>query len=338
MTLDNPEYIWLLLILPCFVCCALVSYRTVARWLFRFAGKKKSSFAFAAALVLLSIGLMALILSLAEPKLNYLKTVFNRGGIDLALGIDVSKSMLAEDEMIPHEGKKLFPIANRLNRARYCALNILSALRGERVGVFMFASKGVEVIPPTSDYGYCQYLLKHLNDATITIPGSDLSEAIMTGAVLLADASVKRVKALILISDGEDISIDPAAMDEAARRAAAQGIKIYTIGIGMGRGVLIPIRDTEGTAIIDYYMDEDGFYLKTRLEQDTLKMIAAATGGSYFHASEEHCEDRVVEAIVKHARTVEYTKVTEPAWFYLSPVLLGIGLLTFCSGIIASRW
>ena len=338
MALDNPEYIWLLLILPLFVCCALISYRTASQWLVRFAGKKKSIASFAAATLFLSISLMALILCLAEPKVQYLRTVFNRGGIDIALGIDVSKSMLAEDEMIPPEGQKLFPVRNRLNRARYCALNILSALRGERVGVFMFASRGVEVIPSTTDYGYCQYLLKHLNDTTITIPGSDLGQAIMTGTALLADASVKRARALILISDGEDISDDPSALVEAARRAAAQGIIIYTIGTGMGQGVLIPIRDAEGTSIVDYYTDEEGTYLKTRLEQDTLKEIAAATGGSYFRVSEERCEDRVVEAIVKHARTVEYTKATEPAWFYLSPVLLGIGLLSFCSGIIASRW
>ena len=338
MAFDNPGYIWLLLILPCFVCCAVISQVFASQWLIRFAGTKKSPLVFAAATALVSISLAALILCLAEPKMHYLKTVFNRGGIDLALGIDVSKSMLAEDEMIPPDGKKMFPLPNRLNRARYCALNIISALRGERVGVFMFASKGVEVIPSTTDYGYCQYLLKHLNDATITIPGSDLGQAIMTGAALLGDASVKRARTLILISDGEDISDDPAALDEAVRRAAAQGIRIYTIGIGMGRGALIPVRNAEGTSIVDYYRDEDGTYLKTRLEQDTLQTVAAATGGSYFRASEERCEDQVVEAIVKHARTVEYTKATEPAWFYLSPILLAVGLLSFGGGIIASRW
>jgi Ca-activated chloride channel homolog len=337
MALDNPEYIWLLLILPVFIWCALISYRTASHWLVSFAGNKKSIACFAAATLLLCSALTALILSLAEPKVQYLRTVFNRGGIDIALGIDVSKSMLAEDEMIPPEGQKLFPLRNRLNRARYCALNIISALRGERVGVFMFASRGVEVIPSTTDYGYCQYLLKHLNDTAITIPGSDLSQAIMTGIGLLADASVKRARALILISDGEDISDDPPALLEAARQAAARGITIYTIGTGMGQGVLIPIRDTEGTSIVDYYTDEDGTYLKTRLEQDTLKEIAAASGGRYFRVSEEQCEDRVVEAIVKHARTVEYTKTREPAWFYLSPVLLVFGLLSFCSGVIAAR-
>jgi Ca-activated chloride channel family protein len=338
MALDNPEYIWLLLVVPLFAGCALISHLTASQWLVRFAGKKKSRPAFAAATLFLSISLVALILCLAEPKLQYLRTVFNRGGIDLALGIDVSKSMLAEDEMIPPEGQKLFPVRNRLNRARYCALNILSALRGERVGVFMFASRGVEVIPSTTDYGYCQYLLKHLNDTTITIPGSDLGQAIKTGIELLSAASVKRARALILISDGEDISDDTSAIDEAVRRAAELGISIYTIGTGMGQGVLIPIRNAESTSIADYYTDEDGAYLKTRLEQGTLKMIAATTGGSYFRVSEEHCEDRVVEAIVQHARAVEYTKTREPAWFYLSPFLLGIGLLSFCSGIIASRW
>jgi Ca-activated chloride channel family protein len=338
MAFDNPDYLWLLSAVLLFAGCALMSHLTASQWLVRFARKKKSRVSFAAATLFLSISLTALILCLAEPKVQYLRTVFNRGGIDLALGIDVSKSMLAEDEMIPPEGQKLFPVRNRLNRARYSALNILSALRGERVGVFMFASQGVEVIPSTTDYGYCQYLLKHLNDATITIPGSDLGQAIMTGIELLSASSVKRARALILISDGEDISDDTSAIDEAVRRAAEQGISIYTIGTGMGQGVLIPIRNAGGTAIDDYYTDEDGTYLKTRLEQNTLKMIAATTGGSYFPVSEEHCEDRVVEAIVKHARTVEYTKATEPAWFYLSPVLLGIGLLTFCSGIIASCW
>ncbi len=77
-----------------------------------------------------------------------------------------------------------------------------------------------------------------------------------------------------------------------------------------------------GLPLWDYYQDDDGSYLKTRMEQDTLKGIATITGGNYFRARDEHSEDRIVDAIVKRARAIEYTKVTEPAWFYLSPVLL----------------
>jgi Ca-activated chloride channel family protein len=304
--------------------------------LFRFAHIKKRPIPYVVSTFFLTLALGAVIFSLAEPKVQYTKVVFNRSGIDVAIGVDVSKSMLAEDEAIPEEGRRLFAIPNRLNRARYCALNIISALRGERAGVFMFASKGVPIVPLTTDYGYCQYILKHVNDATITIPGSDLNQAIATGVSLFEGSSRKTVKAIILISDGEDISDDKSPIYEAAQRAAAQGIAIYTVGIGMGQAVLIPIRDSGG-AIVGYYQDEDGSYLKTRLEQDTLKSISDTTGGRYFRARDEHSEDGLVDAILKRARTIEYTRATEPAWFSLSPLLLCAAFLFFIIGIIAGR-
>jgi len=336
MTLEHSDYLWLLLIIPCFLGYSFVSYREANNWLFRFAHTKKQFVPYAVSTLFMSLALGAVIFSLAEPKVSYTNVVFNRTGIDVVIGIDVSKSMLAEDEALSEEGKKLFTIPNRLNRARFCALNIMNALRGERAGVFVFASKGVPIVPLTNDYGYCQYILKHVNDATITIPGSDLGQAIATGVSLFEDSPRKTAKIIILISDGEDISDDKSAMHEAAQRAASRGIAIYTVGVGMGQGVLIPIRDSEAN-IVDYYRDEDGSYLKTRLDQDTLKAIAAITGGRYFQARDERSEDGVVDAILKRARTIEYTKSTEPAWFYLSPVLLCAALLFLMTGIIVGR-
>ena len=337
MNLENSGYLWLLLGIPCFLYYSHISYKEASNWLYCFAYKKKQPVPYFASALLFSVALGAVIFSLTEPKVQYNKIVFNRGGIDVAIGIDVSKSMLAEDEMVPEEGKKLFVIPNRLNRARYYALNIISALRGERAGVFMFASKGVSIIPLTTDYGYCQYILKHINDATIAIPGSDLNQAIATGVSLFEDSLRKTFKTIILISDGEDINDDKSLLYEAAQRAATQGITIYTVGIGMGRGVLIPIRDAAGTTIVDYYQDDDGAYLKTRLEQDTLKGIATITGGRYFKARDERSDVSIVDAIVKRARTIEYTRVTEPAWFYLSPVLLCAAFMFFILGIIVGR-
>jgi Ca-activated chloride channel family protein len=336
MNLEHSGYLWLLPVIPFFLFFSLRSYRTASDWLYRFAQIKKRPIPYFVSTLFLSLALAAVIFSLAEPKVQYHKTVFNRSGIDVAIGIDVSKSMLAEDEMLPEEGKKLFAIPNRLNRARYSALSIISALRGERVGVFMFARKGVAIIPLTTDYGYCQYLLKHFNDATIAIPGSDLNQAIVTGVSLFEGSARKAVKTIILISDGEDISADKSLINEAAQRAAVQGIAIYTVGTGMGRGALIPIRDS-GANIEGYYQSEDGDYLKTRLEQDTLQRIAATSGGRYVRARDERSEESVIDAIVTRARTIEYTRVTELAWFYLSPLMLGAALVFFCIGIIARR-
>lgn len=336
MNLENSGYLWLLLVIPGFLFYSLISYKEASNWLYRFAHVKKRPIPYVVSTLFFTLALGTVIFSLTKPKVQYTKVVFNRSGIDVAIGIDVSKSMLAEDETVPEEGKKLFAIPNRLNRARYSALNIISALRGERAAVFMFASKGISIVPLTTDYGYCQYILKHVNDATITIPGSDLNQAITTGVSLFEGSSRKTVKAIILISDGEDISDDKSPIYEAAERAAAQGIAIYTVGIGMGQGVLIPIRDSGGN-IEGYYKDEDGSYLKTRLEQDTLKSISTITGGRYFRAHDERSEDGIVDAILKRARTIEYTRATEPAWFSLSPLLLCAAFLFFIIGLIAGR-
>jgi len=336
MILEHSGYLWLLPVIPFFLYFSLRSYRAASDWLYRFARIKKRPIPYLVSTLCMSLALAAVISALAEPKVQYHKTVFNRSGIDVAIGIDVSKSMLAEDEMLPEEGKKLFAIPNRLNRARYSALSIITALKGERVGVFMFARKGVAIIPLTTDYGYCQYILKHFNDATIAIPGSDLNQAIATGVSLFEDSPRKTVKTMILITDGEDISVDNSLLFETAQRAAARGIAIYTVGTGMGRSVLIPIRNS-GANIEGYYQNEEGDYLKTRLEQNTLQRIADTTGGRYVRARDERSEESIIDAIVARARTIEYSKATELAWFYLSPLLLGAALVFFCIGIVARR-
>ncbi|UFS70952.1 VWA domain-containing protein [Geomonas sp. RF6] len=337
MTVEQPHYLWLLLGIPIFAIASYFSYQNASAWLYRFAHIRKRPLPYLLTTVFLSLALCAVILALAEPKVQYTKTVFNRSGIDVAIGIDVSKSMLAEDEALPEEDRKLFAVPNRLNRARCCALNIISALRGERAAVFMFASKGVSIVPLTNDYGYCDYILKHFNDATITIPGSDLGQAITTGLSLLEGSPRKTVKSMVLISDGEDITGDSSAMYQAAQRAAGEGVAVYTVGTGMGQGVLIPIRSGAGTGIEGYYQDEDGSVLKTRMEPETLKGVATATGGGFFRAGETRIEERIVDAILKRARTMEYTKATEPAWYPLAPALLGAALLFFMLSLITGR-
>ena len=337
MALEHGEYLWLLLTIPCFAVWSWLSHRASRDLLFRFARVKKKPLPHALTTLFLCLALGALILSLAEPKRQYTKTVFNRSGIDVVIGIDVSKSMLAEDEALPEDGKKLFAIPNRLNRARYCALNIISALKGERTGIFMFASKGVTVVPLTNDYGYCQYIIKHVNDATITIPGSDLGQAVDTGVSYFEGEPRKTVRTIILISDGEDISDDKAAALEAARRAAMQGVNVYTIAIGGSRQVLIPVRNADATAIEDYYRDEEGGYLRTAMSTEPLKSIATATGGSFFRGHDERSAEGIVEAMLKRARTVEYTRATEPAWYPLSPILLCAAFFSLAVALLIRR-
>ena len=109
MNLENSGYLWLLLIIPCLLFYSFISYREVSNWLYRFAHLNKRPIPYVVSTLFLSFALGAVIFSLTEPKVQYTKVVFNRSGIDVAIGIDVSKSMLAEDESVPEEGKSSLP-------------------------------------------------------------------------------------------------------------------------------------------------------------------------------------------------------------------------------------
>ena len=64
----------------------------------------------------------------------------------------------------------------------------------------------------------------------------------------------------------------------AARKAAEQGVVIYTVGIGSLEGTPIPVRDEQGRRE-SFKKDPQGNVVMTRLDQGTLQEIARETGG-----------------------------------------------------------
>ena len=337
MALDAPGSLWLLLIVPAFLLASLVSIRRVEAWHRTFGGRQKRRSRYYVGTCLLCLVLFAVSMATARPKVQYERTVFNRSGIDLLIGIDVSKSMLAEDTPLPAEARGLFRTANRLNRARQFALEILSRLQGERVGVFLFASRGVEVVPFTRDYGFCRYILTYINDGEITVPGSDLGQAIRKAVSLFEEESGEAARILVLISDGEDTRPDPSFSSESALFAAGKGIRIFTVGIGTGRSVPIPVRSGDGSRVVSYYLDEEGNPLKTRLEPGPLKAVAGTAGGRYFSVAESAVAGELLKAVLQEAGKMEYTRTTEKTWMRLSPFLLLAGLLLFVCGVCVER-
>lgn len=329
MIIEQPPFLWCLAAVPLFLGMSIRSYRQSRRWLYRFAGRQKKFGPYLQNILLLSLTVIALTLALAKPKIAYEKVYFNRAGIAIALGIDISKSMLTEDVALPVGERHLFRIANRLNHARWFAMRFLAELHGESVGAFIFADEGIEIVPLTTDYAFSRYILKHINDADITVPGSDLANAIATGVDMLESTSKASAQFIVLISDGEDIGDNVTRLHAAAQKAAMQGIKIFTVGIGSDRGSLIPIRDRDGTAILNYYTDADGNFLKTRSVHYTLEKIASITAGQYFHLPDGHIPRSISGAILTDAEFIEETKGVELAWFQLSPVLLIVGLVLF---------
>src|SRR5262249_20998477 len=86
------------------------------------------------------------------------------------------------------------------------------------------------------------------------------------------EARQGKFEAIILITDGEDHEGD---VKDMTQRAADLGVKIFTVGIGTAEGDLLPLEKG------GFVKDRSGQVVKSRLNEDTLKDIALATGGAY---------------------------------------------------------
>ena len=287
-------------------------------------------------LLLLFFAGVFLLVALAEPVVYRLRTVFKRSGVDIAIGVDISKSMLAEDTAFPVSSKDFSPLVNRLNRARMVVLELLDNLQGERVGVFVFADQSYELVPLTSDYGYCRYLVENLDDLAISSPGSDLVAGLECGLEMLDRNPDAAAGIVLFISDGEDLDNDINAFKKIAQKARRDGRKIYTLGVGRRAACLIPIRTPDGKQVVDYYKDEVGDFLTTSMEPEKLQIMAAVSNGEFRPLGRDKPARKLVEKMVVDLNNSGLSTVNKNLPYALSPWLLAVAFTVFLIGKFTS--
>lgn len=203
----------------------------------------------------------ALFLGLAVlgPVLGWTEREVVRRGLDIVVCIDTSRSMLATD---------LRP--TRLDRARREVLGLLDALEGDRVALVAFAGDARDVAPLTADRATLAGLVGFISPDENRLGGTDLGAA-LEHSLAMFDGRTGASEAIVLLTDGEDLS--GRGLDLASE-AGARGIHVYVVGIGTADGAKIPagrgfLRGPEGEEVV------------TRLDGQTLRAIAEATGGDY---------------------------------------------------------
>lgn len=218
-----------------------------------------------AALLVIAVALM--LVALAGPRWGFHWEEVHREGVDIVVALDTSRSMLTEDVK-----------PNRLERSKLAVEDLLKQLHGDRIGLIAFAGSAFVQCPLTLDYEAFAESLHAVNVGIIPKGGTALAEAISTGMEAFEGHQGKH-EALILITDGED---HEGKIDDAAKQAADQGVKIYTVGIGTPDGELIPLTvDGQQTFLKDRHRQ----VVKSRLDEETLQKVATATGGAYVHAA-----------------------------------------------------
>jgi Ca-activated chloride channel family protein len=214
--------------------------------------------------VLLVAGTGLLFVALARPHLYDDWIEQKRGGLDVLLAVDCSRSMLTED---------VHP--NRLERAKLAICDFADQVPGDRLGLIAFAGDGFLECPLTLDHEAFTDAVRDLDTNTIPRPGTDIAAA-LDEAVDALKSQPDNLKFLVLVTDGEDLEGRALA---AARKAAQAGVRVFTVGVGTAAGDRIPDRDETGA--VTYHRDDSGQDVISHLDEGMLRQIADITGGAY---------------------------------------------------------
>ncbi len=277
MNFARPQYLNFLWALPLMVAFLLWSLRRRRRRLEAFVSPALASrlafdFSRAKAIwrsVLLTGFFGFSILALARPQWGMRLETVQRQGVDLIVALDTSYSMNAED-VAP----------NRLAKAKSEIRDLIDRLKGDRVGLLVFAGSAVVECPLTLDYGAAELFLDVADTGIVPDPGTSLAAAIQTATSAFI-AREKKYKVLVIFTDGEDLEGQVKAACDQAREA---GVVIYTVGIGTPEGKPIPVRNEKGD-VVEYRKDQEGQIVVSRLDERALAQIAVETGGRYFRAT-----------------------------------------------------
>ncbi len=224
-------------------------------------------------------------LALAQPQCGSHSELLKRRGIDVVVALDASKSMLARDVQ-----------PSRIDRARLELGTLLDELKGDRVGIVVFAGDAFIQCPLTSDYEAAKMFLRAVDPEHMPQGGTNIGAALLLARQVFdnADRGAKE-KVVVLVSDGEDLVGEVREGIDALKEI---GARVLAVGIGSEQGEPIPLINKRGE-VVGYKKDSAGNTVLTRLDRAGLTAIAEATGGELFYEARGVAMGKVVEIIDK---------------------------------------
>ena len=250
--------------------------------------------------------------ALAGPRWGEGTTVVRQRGLDVAIAMDASLSMVAEDER-----------PNRLQRMRQEVRRYRAASPGDRNALIAFAGRSYILTPLTTDDGAIELYLDNFDPNVVGLAGTALAPTITQGVELLRAATGSASRVLVILSDGEAFDDHDAAI-AAAREAKKAGISIVTVGFGTEEGTTIPVR--EGNEMVPK-RDQDGEIVITRYDPKLLSDVAEASGGEFIAATDGDRGGRITQTLGRldaEQRDVEegLSRPLRVEWFLLPAFLL----------------
>ena len=315
-----PTFLWLLALLPLIAILrgrrgevAAVKYssadiaRQVARETRSRAGRWQ--------LPLTLLALALLIVGLARPQFGRSTTTVQASGVDMILAMDCSGSMEALDFKIDGQ-----PIS-RLDIVKSVVSKFIDARPNDRIGLIGFAGAPYLVSPLTLDHDWLQQNLERVKIGSVE-DGTAIGSALATSVNRLRDQPSKS-KIVVLLTDGQN-NAGKIIPETAAQAAKAMDVKVYTIAAGVRGEAPIPVTDVFGNKRLAM--------AQVDVDEDTLKKIAAETGGKFFRATDTESLKNIYGEIDRLEKTTHQLKKFEHhtelfAWAVMPAIaVLGLGI------------
>lgn len=326
MDFFNPEYqIWF--ILPAMVLMLFVyNYYYRRRYRKRLgvadtieAMENRSRLRVWAMRIVMLLSVFFLILALMRPRWGNRISVQKELGIDIVFAIDISNSMNARD--IP---------PSRLERVKGELSSLSGLLEGNRIGIILFAGASFIQCPLTSDINAVKLFLDAINSSMINLQGTDISSALSKAETLLENR-FKRNRILFLVTDGE--THEKKSIETAKKLYKNKQVHIFTMGVGTLHGAVVPMDqnslsddDNDPTAV---KKDKSGKTVVSKLDEKTLKQLAAAGNGKYFYLGKKTFNVATVADIIKNIEKAAVGKTRLEVMTDRYQIFVAMGLFLF---------
>jgi Ca-activated chloride channel family protein len=198
---------------------------------------------------------------LAGPRWGRVARTAESKALNVALVVDVSRSMLAQDGQ-----------PDRLTSAVRIGRRLVQDLASDRLALVVFAARPYLLAPLTLDQSAISLQLDALDPSIASEGGSNLGAALTLAREVLLRASEGGDRAIIVLTDGESFDGERAVVSAAAD-LPDDGITLVTVPLGSVDGSLIP--DGRG----GWHRDAMGEEVVTRRDDALLQAMTDAAGG-----------------------------------------------------------
>ncbi len=217
-------------------------------------------------------------------------------GVDLLVALDVSRSMLARDVN-----------PSRIERARDAIRMMADSLRGDRVGLIVFAGEAFIQCPLTGDIGAFNMFLDGSGPGVVRAQGTDIGGAFEM-AYRVFNKRRHTSRNFVLITDGEDHGEN---VDAALAKFRDLGVTVFTVAVGSDAGEVIPLGDNDPSGEV-YQKDRDGKVVRSMKNSGLLRRIAGETGGEFIDISSGFSGVyRIIDTITDAERNIYGSRIVK---------------------------